>query len=268
MNLLELEGVSKRYHRGGWFGWGARIEAVSVVNLTVPEGGSIGLIGRSGAGKSTLSRMILGLERPDSGVVLYRGRDLRSFSKDDWKQFRREVQVVFQNALGSVNPRWPVADIILEPVRNFESLSSTDEQARVAELLTMVGLDAHDADKYPHQFSGGQLQRVCIARALALNPRLVILDEAVSSLDMLIQAQILNLLKDLKEKTGVSYLFVSHDIRIVAGFCDQVAVLHQGRISSMVSDLSQARTADDPILRQLTEAVLPAWPRGVAAPTG
>lgn len=264
MNLLELDRVSRVYHRGGWFGKGAKVEAILGVSLAVPEGGSIGLIGRSGAGKSTLGRMILGLERPDSGVVRYRGRDLQSFSKDDWKQFRREVQVVFQNALGSVNPRWPVADIILEPIRNFESLSAVDERARVEELLTMVGLEVRDADKYPHQFSGGQLQRVCIARALALKPRLVILDEAVSSLDMLIQAQILKLLRDLRERTGVSYLFVSHDIRIVAGFCDQVAVLHQGRITSMVSDLSQAKDADDPILRQLAAAVLPAWPKEMA----
>lgn len=260
MNLLELDSVTKAYHRGGWFGRGERIEAISGVSLVVPEGGSIGLIGRSGAGKSTLGRMILGLERPDSGAVRYRGQDLQTFSKHDWRQFRHEVQVVFQNALGSVNPRWPVSDIIAEPLRNFELLTEAGLRKRIEELLETVGLEATDADKYPHQFSGGQLQRICIARALSLQPRLIILDEAVSSLDMIIQAQILKLLRDLRASTGVSYLFVSHDIRIVAGFCDTVAVLHQGRITSTVSDLSQAKDSDDPILRQLAAAVLPALP--------
>lgn len=264
MNLLELDKVAKIYHRGGWFGRGASVEAVMDVSLAVPEGGSVGLIGRSGAGKSTLGRMILGLERPDRGTIRYRGQELQHFTKQDWKLFRREVQVVFQNALGSVNPRWPVKDIIAEPVRNFTRLAGAGLRARVEELLRLVGLSQTDADKYAHQFSGGQLQRICIARALALQPRMIVLDEAVSSLDMLIQAQILKLLRDLRDETGVSYLFVSHDIRIVAGFCDVVAIMHQGRITSQVTDLSRAGGADDPVLRQLAASVLPAWPKNLA----
>lgn len=263
MNLLETEKISKSYHRGGWFGRGEAVPAVADVSLAIPEGGSLGLIGRSGAGKSTLGRIVLGLERPDSGTVRYRGRDLQGFTRDDWRQFRREVQVVFQNALGSVNPRWPVREIIAEPLRNFEALTDDQLRGKIELLLAMVGLEPADARKYPHQFSGGQLQRICIARALALEPRLVILDEAVSSLDMLIQAQTLKLLRRLQQQTGVSYLFVSHDIRIVAGFCDRVAIMHQGRISSTVSDLSEARDAEDPVLRQLATAVLPAWPHGM-----
>lgn len=261
MNLLELERVSKVYQRGGWFGKGERVAAVSEVSLGVPEASSVGLIGRSGAGKSTLGRMILGLEQPDSGIVRYRGKDLQSFASADWRRFRREVQVVFQNALGSVNPRWPVLDIVAEPLRNFERLKNSRLRERVASLLDLVGLESADVDKYPHQFSGGQLQRICIARALALQPRLVILDEAVSSLDMLIQAQILNLLRNLQRQTGVAYLFVSHDIRVVAGFCGEVAVMDQGKISSTVENLDHASHAADPILRQLADSILPAWPK-------
>lgn len=261
MNLLELDGIRKVYHRGGWFGRGARIDALIDVTLAVPEGRSIGVIGRSGAGKSTLGRIILGLEKPDRGTVRYRGRDMKSFTREEWKMFRHEVQVVFQNSLGSVNPRWQVSDIVAEPLLNFEQISPSRLRKRVENLLEMVGLTHDDADKYPHQFSGGQLQRVCMARALALEPRLIILDEAVSSLDMLVQAQILKFLRELQRETGVSYLFVSHDIRIVTGFCDMVAVINHGRITSQVTSLLQAENSDDPILRQLAESVLPAWPK-------
>lgn len=261
MNLLELDNVTKLYHRGGWFGKGFTVKAVSQASLVVPEGGSVGLIGRSGAGKSTLGRIILGLDRPDSGTVYFQGKDLQTFSGMEWKQFRRQVQVVFQNALGSVNPRWSVMEIIAEPLRNLKENTRLDLQPKVESLLKMVGLDPKDARKYPHQFSGGQLQRICIARALAPQPRLIVLDEAVSSLDMLVQAQILRLLLDLRKNTGVSFLFVSHDIRIVASFCDEVVVMHQGRITSKVNDLSKAMTSDDPILKQLAASILPAWPQ-------
>jgi nickel transport system ATP-binding protein len=261
MNLVELDKATRRYYRGGWFCRGEEVRALTEVSLSVKEGGSVGVIGRSGAGKSTLGRLILGLEHPNEGMVRYRGKDLRQFTRQDWRQFRREVQVVFQNALGSVNPRWQVRDIIAEPVRNSTRRSKSEVFTRVASLMNMVGLDPIDVDKYPHQFSGGQLQRICIARALAVQPRLIVLDEAVSSLDMLIQAQILKLLRDLQQETGVSYLFISHDIRIVAGFCDEVAIMDKGRISSKAKDLSIAKKSDDPVLRQLADSILPAWPQ-------
>ena len=266
--LLELENIYKSYQRGGWFGRGDKVAAVKGVSLTVPEGGRVGLIGRSGAGKSSLCRLLLGLEKADSGIMRYRGTDTRSFDKTDWRRFRGEVQVVFQNALGSVNPRWRAQDILLEPVLNFHRLSDRQQQQKTAELLHLVGLDATDADKYPRQFSGGQLQRICIARALALQPKLVILDEAVSSLDMVIQAEILTLLKRLQVETGVSYLFVSHDIRIVAGFCDSVAVMHQGAVTSQVTDLTEAALSTDPVLSALAQAILPAWPKQMQANSG
>lgn len=261
MNLIELDKATRRYYRGGWFSRGEEIQALAGVSLTIKGGDSVGVIGRSGAGKSTLGRLILGLEHPNEGVVRYRGKDLRQFTRQDWQKFRREVQVVFQNALGSVNPRWQVLDIIAEPIRNSARWSNSEVIPRVASLMKMVGLDPLDVGKYPHQFSGGQLQRICIARALAVQPRLIVLDEAVSSLDMLIQAQILKLLRDLQQETGVSYLFISHDIRIVSGFCAEVAIMDRGRISSRVEDLSQAKESNDPFLRQLAKAILPAWPQ-------
>lgn len=263
MTLLELENISKSYQRGGWFGRGDKVEAVKGVSLTLPVGGRVGLIGRSGAGKSSLCRLLLGLEKPDSGVMRYRGTDTRTFSKMDWRRFHGEVQVVFQNALGSVNPRWQTRDILLEPLLNYQRLSDRQQHQKTAELLHLVGLDATDADKYPRQFSGGQLQRICIARALALRPKLVVLDEAVSSLDMVIQAEILALLKRLQVAIGVSYLFVSHDIRIVAGFCDSVAVMHQGAVTSRVANLTEATRSTDPVLSALAQAVLPPWPKSM-----
>lgn len=261
MNLFELDKATRKYYRGGWFSRGEEVNALTDISLAVKEGGSVGVIGRSGAGKSTLGRIFLGLEHPNEGVVRYRGKDLRQFTRRDWRQFRSEVQVVFQNALGSVNPRWQVRDIIAEPIHNNTRWSNSEVFNRVSLLMDMVGLDPIDADKYPHQFSGGQLQRICIARALAVKPRFIVLDEAVSSLDMLIQAQILKLLRDLQQNTGVSYLFISHDIRIVAGFCDEVAIMDRGRISSKVKDLSNAGKSSDPVLRQLADSILPAWPQ-------
>ncbi len=261
MNLLEIVKVTKRYYRGGWFRRREEVKALTDISLAIKAGGSVGVIGRSGAGKSTLGRLILGLEHPNKGSISYRGKDLRQFSRRQWQQFRSEVQVVFQNSLGSVNPRWQVRDIIAEPIRNSTGQPESAVFPKVSSLLEWVGLDPLDMDKYPHQFSGGQLQRICIARALSVQPRLIVLDEAVSSLDMLIQAQILKLLRSLQKETGVSYLFISHDIRIVAGFCDEVAIMDRGRIVSKVDDLSTAEKSSDPVLRQLANSILPAWPR-------
>ncbi|WP_028579637.1 ABC transporter ATP-binding protein [Desulfogranum japonicum] len=261
MKLLELTNVNKTYHRGGWFVQRDNVEALSDVSLTVEEQCSVGVIGRSGAGKSTLGRLILGLERPNGGNIRYRDKDMMDFSRSDWRRFRREVQVVFQNAQGSVNPRWQVFDIIAEPIRNNQRLSTGELEKKIDQLLQMVGLDPQDKRKYAHQFSGGQLQRVCIARALSIEPKLIVLDEAVSSLDMLIQAQILALLRELQRQTHVSYLFISHDIRIVAGFCDKVVVLDGGRVSSHLQDISCAEDSENPVVRELAHAILPAWPQ-------
>ena len=228
--LLSLQRVHKSYSRGGVFSRGERIDVLKGVDLSLPEGGSVGLIGLSGSGKSTLSRVALGIERPDSGTVSYLGRDIRTGGRGCFADFRRNVQVVFQNVPASVNPRMTAARIIAEPLSNFESLTDKETRERVLELLSDVGLKETDADKRPHEFSGGELQRVCIARAIAARPRLIVYDEAVSSLDMLVQAQILSLIERLRASLGTASLFISHDLRVVRSVCDDIAMLHEGRI--------------------------------------
>jgi nickel transport system ATP-binding protein len=264
MSLLQLDQVTRRYRSGGWFGRKETTTVLAGVSLSLQEGKTLGVIGRSGAGKSTLGRLILGLERPDGGEIRFRGLNLATMPRPAWRRFRREVQVVFQNALGSVNPRWPVGHAVSEPLRNCPELTASDIASRVVSLLSRVGLDPQIRDQYPHQMSGGQLQRVCIARALATDPRLIVLDEAVSSLDMASQAQILQLLRKVQDDCGVAYLFISHDIRVVAGFCDMVAVMDRGRITSQLNDLSCAGKSSDPVLQQLLSAILPAWPKKAA----
>jgi nickel transport system ATP-binding protein len=228
--LLSLQRVHKSYSRGSIFSRGERIDVLKGVDLSLPEGGSVGLIGLSGSGKSTLSRVALGIERPDSGTVSYLGRDIRTGGRGCFADFRRNVQVVFQNVPASVNPRMTAARIIAEPLSNFESLTDKETRERVLELLSDVGLKATDAEKRPHEFSGGELQRVCIARAIAARPRLIVYDEAVSSLDMIVQAQILSLIERLRASLGTASLFISHDLRVVRSVCDDIAMLHEGRI--------------------------------------
>jgi nickel transport system ATP-binding protein len=261
MNLIELKSVCKSYRQGGIFNTSNSTEVLKNIDLSIAPGACIGLLGRSGSGKSTMGRLVLGLEKPDSGDIRYDGKSILSMTRAEYREFRRNVQVVFQNSLGSVNPRFTASQIIAEPLLNFESYTSRALARKIGGLMEQVGLAASDADKFPHQFSGGELQRICIARAVSLAPRLIVLDEAVSSLDMLIQAQVLKLLRDLQQDTGVSYLFISHDIRIVAGFCDEVAIMDRGRISSMVENLIDDDRSNDPILKQLANSILPPWPR-------
>ncbi len=261
MNLVEMREVGKTYRRGSVFRSGLPLDALKNINFQIRQGGSVGLIGRSGSGKSTLCRLLLGLEKTSRGQVIYRGKDLAAFSKADWRSFRRRVQVVFQNALGSVNPRFTVQEIIIEPLLNYSTLTKGEKERKSAALLEQVGLRASEGTKLPHQVSGGELQRICIARALALGPEMIILDEAVSSLDMLIQSQILNLLKDLKRSFGVTYLFISHDLRIVSWFCDEILVLEEGRLVTRVRDLQEIEEDSGPALKELMASVLPPWPR-------
>jgi nickel transport system ATP-binding protein len=260
--IIECEQVVKRYRRGSFFRKGEDITAVAKVSFQVQEGSIVGLIGPSGSGKSTLSRMILGLEHPEEGHVRFRGRDMRGFEREDWRRFRRDVQAVFQNALGSINPRFTAGEAIAEPLLNFERPGAGALKERIAELLRMVGLQPDDMAKLPHQFSGGQLQRICIARSLALRPSLIVLDEAVSSLDMITQARILDLLKGIQRDTGVAFLLITHDIRLVKGFCDTVAVMDEGRITAWFENLDGLVSSEDPTLNRLFDAVLPPLPKG------
>ena len=260
MTLLSLKGIGKGYHRGGMWGAQNRVDVLKNVNLSIAPGACLGLIGRSGAGKSTLSRIVLGLERPDTGKVNYDGVALTKMTREQSRIYRRDCQVVFQNSLGSVNPRFTAGQVIAEPLFNFEAMDRERVKQRIIDLLEKVGLHPSDANKYPHQFSGGELQRVCIARAIALNPRLIVLDEAVSSLDMVIQSKIIALLKSLQKTMGIAYLFISHDIRVLLKMADTLAVLHEGTVVETVDLKKNEERSYHPALTELVAAVLPPVP--------
>jgi nickel transport system ATP-binding protein len=261
MAILELSRVSRQYLQGGWFRKGRAMVALDDVSLTLEPGRCLGLIGRSGSGKSTLGRLVLGLEVPNSGAVLWRGRDVRTLRGQDYLDFRRNVQVVFQNVQAAVNPRLPIWKTVAEPLENFDGLTGKSVRKAVLELLAQVGLDPDDADHFPHQFSGGMLQRVCIARALASRPSCLVLDEAVSSLDMAVQAQIIDLLDEIRRKTNAAFLLISHDIRVIRRACDELAVMHKGRLVDQLARPFTPGPNAHPALSELINAILPAMPR-------
>lgn len=256
MSLLELKDLSKTYpgHNGGV------VQAVSQVSLKIEAGEVLGVVGESGCGKSTLGRALLRLIEPSGGEIMFEGRDLMQLGRGDMKQLRRDVQVVFQDPYGSLNPRHTVGGIISEPLKVHRVGGRPDWQKRVAELLDMVGLPADAATKYPHEFSGGQRQRIAIARALALNPKLLVADEAVSALDVSIQSQIINLIADLQKQLNLSILFISHDLSVIRHVSDRIAVMYLGRIveSGKTEELMQAPK------HPYTEALLSAIPRAGA----
>jgi nickel transport system ATP-binding protein len=260
VSLLEITDVSKTYRQGGFLGQRVRVRVLTGITLAVEEGECLGLVGPSGCGKSTLGRLALGLEQPDSGQVRFQGCDLGALRARDAQRIRRELQAVFQDALGSVNPRFTAGAIIAEPLENFEPGDRPSRRRRVGDLLELVGLSAADAAKYPHQFSGGELQRVCIARALALNPRLIVLDEAVSSLDMLVQARVLDLLADLRRRLGLAYLFISHDLRVILRMAQRLVIMADGRIVTTLDRLEPGTLGNHPALRALVEATPAAEP--------
>jgi oligopeptide transport system ATP-binding protein len=229
--LLSVEDVVKHFPvRTGLFGGKGVVHAVDGVSLELRRGEALGLVGESGSGKSTLANMLMLLERPTSGRILFEGQDVSRFNKKQAKAYRRQVQMVFQDTVASLDPRMTVADIMSEPWMIHGGLARGDRQARTRELLARVGLDPDHANRYPHQFSGGQRQRIGIARALALDPKVLICDEPVSALDVSVQAQIVNLLKDLQEQFGLSYIFVAHDLSVVRQLADRVAVMYLGQV--------------------------------------
>jgi oligopeptide/dipeptide ABC transporter ATP-binding protein len=235
MALLEVQGVSKIYRARRRVD-AYKLAAAREVRFTVEKGACTGLVGESGCGKSTLARLITGMEKPNAGEIRFEGRPVhgsRGWDADS-RMFHRKIQMVFQDSLDAVNPRHSARSIIAEPLVNFFAMSKRETAKRVEELLSQVGLRPSDAEKFPHEFSGGQLQRVCIARALASNPELLVLDEPLSSLDVSVQAQILNLLQDLKDRLHLTYILISHDPEAVYYLSDSVVVMYGGRIMERI----------------------------------
>lgn len=226
MSLLELDNLSKTYPGAN----GAVVRAVSEVSLTIEAGEVLGVVGESGCGKSTLGRTLLRLIEPSGGSIHFQGRDLTKLSRHDMKAVRRDLQVIFQDPFGSLNPRHTVGYIIAEPLVVHHVGDRQARAKRVAELLNIVGLPEDAASRYPHEFSGGQRQRIAIARALALEPKLLVADEAVSALDVSIQSQIINLIAELRQKMNLAILFISHDLSVIRHVSDRIAVMYLGRI--------------------------------------
>jgi oligopeptide transport system ATP-binding protein len=206
------------------------VEAVAGVSFDIPAGQTLGLVGESGSGKSTTGYCILQLLRPTSGSVVFDGKELTELDGSELRRVRRDMQIVFQDPYSSLDPRMTVGDIVGEPIAVHGVGTRRDRRARVRELLDVVGFDPSFVNRYPHEFSGGQRQRIGIARALALSPRLIVCDEPVSALDVSIQAQIINLLKDLQQEFGLAYLFIAHDLAVVRSVSDRIAVMHRGTI--------------------------------------
>jgi oligopeptide/dipeptide ABC transporter ATP-binding protein len=227
--LLDVRNLSKRFGVGTGFRKRSWLSAVDDVSFQVSTGETVGIVGESGCGKSTTARLVVGLIEPDTGQVAFDGHDLRTAGRADHKAARRGMQMVFQDPYGSVNPRMSIGENIGFPLK-VHGFPRARIRERTAELLEQVGLHPHHASYFPHQLSGGQLQRVNMARALSLEPRLVICDEPVSALDKSIQAQVLNLLKDLQEQLGLTYLFISHDLNVVEYMSDQVVVMYLGQV--------------------------------------
>jgi oligopeptide transport system ATP-binding protein len=256
MPLLEVRNLVKEFSRSrGLFAAASVVRAVDDVSFTIDEGETFGLVGESGSGKTTTGRCILRLIEPTSGEVRFRDEDVLSFSKSRMRQARRDMQIVFQDPYSSLNPRMRVGDIVEEPLIIHRTGTRAERRARVAELFDLVGLDFSQLARYPHQFSGGQRQRIGLARALALNPSLVIADEPVSALDVSVQAQVINLLMDLQERLQLTYLFIAHDLRLVRHICSRVAVMYLGKIVEVGATDALFAAPAHPYTRALLSAI-------------
>ena len=256
MPLLEVQNLVKEFTRKrGILAPASLVRAVDGVSFTIDEGETFGLVGESGSGKTTTGRCILRLIEPTSGGVRFRGEDVLRFSSARLREARRDMQIVFQDPFSSLNPRMRVGDIVEEPLIIHRAGDRSQRKARVAELFELVGLDPSQLSRYPHQFSGGQRQRIGLARALALNPSLVIADEPVSALDVSVQAQVINLLMDLQERLKLTYLFIAHDLRLVRHICSRVAVMYLGKIVEMGEAEAIFAAPAHPYTRALLSAI-------------
>lgn len=254
--LLEVQGLRKFFPATtGLLARGAKVHAVDGVSFWVRDGETLGLVGESGCGKSTTGKLILRLQDPTEGQVLWRGQRIDHLNRSDMRPVRRELQAVFQDPYSSLNPRMRAADIVAEPIRNFESLPAAEVRARAADLFERVGLRHDQMVKYPYEFSGGQRQRLGIARALSVRPRLIVCDEPVSALDVSVQAQVINLLMDLQAEFGLSYLFIAHDLAVVEHISHRVAVMYLGKIVEIAPKRAIFTSPQHPYTEALLEAV-------------
>ena len=255
--LLQVENVTRDYVLPREHLWGPStvVHALQGVSLAIHGGHSLGVVGESGSGKSTLARLVMALEPPSKGVVKMLGQDLGLLDAPALRHARRNFQMVFQDPYGSLDPRQTISKIVAEPLAAQEETSVADMRRQAADALESVGLRTGDLDKYPHEFSGGQRQRVAIARALITRPKLIVADEPVSALDVSVQAQVLNLMQDLQQQFGVTYLLISHDLAVVNHLCDEVAVIFQGRIVEKAASQVLFANARHPYTRALLDAV-------------
>jgi len=256
--LVRVENLSKEFPAGSTAVFGGKklsVKAVSGVNLEIFPGQTLGLVGESGSGKSTLGRLILKLLEPTEGTVNFDGRDLSTIGRADLRALRREMQLVFQDPYASLNPRMRVRSIVGEGLEIHKLARGKQKEDRIVELLQMVGMGADSMNRYPHEFSGGQRQRIGIARALAVNPRFLVLDEPVSALDVSIQAQIINLLQDLQEKLNLTYLLIAHDLRVVEHISNRVAIMYLGKVVEIASRDEIYLNPRHPYTRALLSAI-------------
>ena len=250
--LFEINGVTKSYKEKGLFNKKVK-RVLNDVSFSLKKGECLGIIGESGSGKSTLGRILIGLEKPDSGEIKFQDKDIH---KEANQISRKELSIVFQDYFSSVNPRFKVADIIAEPLKLNTNLSSSDLRKELEKLIVDVGLKVEFLDRYAHELSGGQLQRVCIARAISTKPKFIMLDEAVSSLDISTQVEILNLLQDLKKTYSLSYIFVTHDLLTLTYICDSVIFFKEGKIVEKVDSLEKLCEVEDDYSKSLLDAVI------------
>ncbi len=260
--LLQVQGLGRRFDISR--PWLNRVlerqerqflTAVADVDFTINRGETYALVGESGSGKSTIAKMVVGLLPPSSGQILFDGQVMSGTEGASMRALRRRFQMIFQDPFASLNPRWRVGEIIAEPIHRFGLLKGAAVTNRVGELLDTVGLSAQDAEKYPHEFSGGQRQRIAIARALSSNPEFIVCDEPTSALDVSVQAQILNLMRDLQDELGLTYLFISHDLSVVRHMATRIGVLYLGRLVDEAEGKALFREARHPYTRMLLDAV-------------
>jgi len=259
--LLEVVNLDKEYiTRSGWFSSPMTFKAVNDVSFKIYKGETLGLVGESGCGKSTLGNAILQLNKATAGQILYKGKDITKLRGKDLRNLRKDIQIIFQDPYASLNPRISIGNAILEPMKVHKLYSSDKERkAKVIDILKRVGLDPEHYSRYPHEFSGGQRQRIGIARTIAVNPKLIVCDESVSALDISVQAQVLNLLNELKENFGFTYIFISHDLAVVKYMSDQLLVMNNGRIE----ELGEADEIYSKPNKAYTKKLINAIPKGL-----